>query len=1447
MTAASFKIRVTRRALIAVMLLLCGVLVAQDNPPPAPPAKATFVVTAVLGEPDKAANPNVGADAIEIKATVVAKQLKPNQPQAVIHIEGVLKDFYGADVPDGHVAVDITVKNGETKTEARIAKPTPMSGGPFFFTGKWSEKDGDEKGDLSAAFGAVYSRTRIDDFETPKFKVEKDELEYTFSAQYGTGWQGHNGLSVHLPKAADGGKLATKSLQFDAALPGRAVKIGMFFKATGNLQISAVLKDTRKPDAAAWTVEPLNLPPTDWRYIEIPIYGHAVPGEDYRWTLKELVFQGAPGTGFFLDDLDVLTQRDVQVSFAPAGAAIPFGYTGSKIHPNGQMEGINDRRGETHLFGACTQPMDFKVRVAALGKERSVHFSATVHDYNGVELPKLEFDLNAAAGQTAEKTVSITSTEANAGPFYIDGAWSEANSDNKDTFSEVVGQANWRMVLEDFEQYKFPDAGSALENSPAAKHSGEMGLIVRPRPGKPPADPNLCATTIPMGFTLTGRPVKVGLWMKTPAAVQVRMQLRDPGVNHMGGMRYDSWNVGPVDVPAGDWRYVEIPMPDYCAPAAKRKSFPETNGVLDYPLTLENISVIGPLNTEVLVDDIELWSQAQKSDATVLRAYSNKPSGILYRNDRISIVIANAWLWGGPLDVHYNAKLENLFGQQYPLLKDAAASIAPGTAHVDQTPVTNLPLGSYAFTLEARAGGTVIATIPPAKTAENPHPEQSFLVYEPQGKPLPVPELYALLRDRNKLVAELGFQTNTMNFTWHSKDNSPAIENFPGYFYFDWLMPEVKKRKEAGLGIIGTLGLTPQFYDPSAQFIKVYSEWFGNTITMPSRSIYFEEYAHRTIEHFAGQVDTWIVWERPDGNNFATAEEYTDKMLEVAHRAATEANPNAKLISGAITYENIIKYLTDMIEAGGHHYIDGIGILPSPAPLSPEDGNLEAVLSRAQLLRKQEQVKPELWVMNLAWTTGDTDGTVSELNQSLYIPRAWVICQAAGIQHIFVQPDHTQEVAVRNSADLIYPAADGFSIKPAALSTKTVSTLMKDATIIGEVFLNDRWDGLTRSYLFKQPDGKLLLAAWRREGSSVLPFMTKPDAVYDTFGNSVDLGGSPQLTLCPAPQYAIFSNIDATALIKQLERAVITYDDAPESAWKTQFTFHLDVGDSEDEKAANYAVTDARLVGPVDSYYYSEYGRHVVDSGRHFKGQESFVMDVSKFGTADLVLRKRINYSVRNQLVKVYCNDQFVGQWCAPLSDRRFRWRDIEYVVPNSFFAGKNTASFKFVNASDAEATSYYYWGGPLRTKKVFASDLSLLCGTAGPGAPFVLRDKNVIGGAMSFPKKPGPFLKGLGTNSGSKMEESLVVLCLNKQFKTLHGVVGIDNCTNGNGTVQFYVGSLKGKMLYDSKYMTAYDEPKTFDVDVSDQIAVMLWVGDGKDGTDSDVANWADLQLELK
>ena len=212
-----------------------------------------------------------------------------------------------------------------------------------------------------------------------------------------------------------------------------------------------------------------------------------------------------------------------------------------------------------------------------------------------------------------------------------------------------------------------------------------------------------------------------------------------------------------------------------------------------------------------------------------------------------------------------------------------------------------------------------------------------------------------MLADRNRVYAELGFREDIMMIPWHSIDGSPAVEHPQGFFNYAWIDPQVQERRSAGLEVVGRLGLTPVWADPSATFYQNTGFWMGNAYTIPAQPIYWEEYVTRTVRHYAGQINTWVVWDRPDSEGFnATPAEFTEQLLAVARSAAREANPSAKLVSCGMIRDNIAKYLAGLIRSRAGKYIDAVGIIPTTAPLSPEDGYMDVILARAQRMRIRE-------------------------------------------------------------------------------------------------------------------------------------------------------------------------------------------------------------------------------------------------------------------------------------------------------------------------------------------------------------------------------------------------------------------------------------------------------------------------------------------------------------
>lgn len=1153
---------------------------------------------------------------------------------------------------------------------------------------------------------------------------------------------------------------------------------------------------------------------------------------------------------------------EVRLAAGAAYPAVPARFNGIRVEEGGRASVPVQREFRAPVWGHGVAPVAVEFRALSRGEKRTVRFTGKITDYAGAELAPLDIRVDLEPGQEKVTPIEIQPGKSHQPPFYVRGEWGVVGGPEHGRLELRAGLANQRQNLYGFEEVRYLPGESALEQSPEARKAGRLGLkVTLPEAGqpaqaarkpkgnkkeKPPEEGKALVSSVqvPLNLRMPGRAVKLGVQVKADQPVQLTLVLRDPGVEFKQTNAPDLWHVGPLEVAAGDWREIVLPVPDFGPPQAEVVSHGQANGVVDYPLEALHFILQGPPDAEVCIDEVGVWTQASREEALVLRVMSDKPSRLLYTHDTLALAVGYGWLDGLPAEANIRALLEDHAGARITLF-EGRQSIPSGGEWYAELPIRGLKLGPYRLVVEASAGETLRAALP-AST--------EYLVYEPFGKRLEHAELHALLKDRNRLVAELGFKHDQVPVPWHSTDGSPSVEPEQGVWDFGWIEPACARRKESGLEVLGVLGFTAQWAAPGGNYIQRSNAWFGDTLALPARKIYWEEYVFRTLRRFQDSVDTWIVWDHPEELNGekakATPLEYTEQLLEVAREAADRAHPGVKLVSGAVSRTQIEPYLLGLAEAGAPRLLDGIGISPTTAPLAPEDGYLDVTLARAQRIRAQERIAPELWVLGLDWATGDQPGQVGELDQARIVPRAYVLCRAQGIDKILIKPDGTDARPRRDSADLIYPDGALHGLKPAALSVRAVRAALESAKLVREIFLNDRWEGLARAFLFKASDGSSILVAWRCEGRSLLLLPAAPDRAQDAFGNALELAASEGRTALPlneAPVFAYFKAQPPEELARKLEDSPVRFEDAAESAWKQQVVFHLDVGNEAEERAANYSATDARLVGPLDSHYHSEYGTRVVDSGRHFKGEERFTIETAPFGDADILLRKRINYSVPDQLVKVYCNGQFVGQWMAYKRDRRYRWREIAFVIPQRFFAGQSKAELKFTAFGESEATSYAYWASPLKARTVYISDLPLLVGTSGYG-PSVKRDKNVLGGPLRFFKDGAGTVsaKGLGTNAAATIGQSLVVLPLNKQYKRLKARVGIDAATNGRGSARFRVHD-GIKLIWESKELNYYSDPVEIDLDVSDAILVMLWVDDAGDGESHDVANWSDLKLERK
>jgi hypothetical protein len=113
----------------------------------------------------------------------------------------------------------------------------------------------------------------------------------------------------------------------------------------------------------------------------------------------------------------------------------------------------------------------------------------------------------------------------------------------------------------------------------------------------------------------------------------------------------------------------------------------------------------------------------------------------------------------------------------------------------------------------------------------------------------------------------------------------------------------------------------------------------------------------------------------------------------------------------------------------------------------------------------------------------------------------------------------------------------------------------------------------------------------------------------------------------------------------------------------------------------------------------------------------------------------------------------------------------------------------------------------------------------AGDGTPIKIRGQT--------------FDKGLGTAA-----PSAVIYRLGGKCSKFTATVGVDDSTNGMGTVRFQVLA-DGQMLFDSMNLTGTSPAMAVDVDLAGKRRLKLLVTNADDGSAQDRASWGDAKVE--
>lgn len=239
------------------------------------------------------------------------------------------------------------------------------------------------------------------------------------------------------------------------------------------------------------------------------------------------------------------------------------------------------------------------------------------------------------------------------------------------------------------------------------------------------------------------------------------------------------------------------------------------------------------------------------------------------------------------------------------------------------------------------------------------------------------------IKKNYEMVREMGASYVVEFFPW------AYIENQKGQYDWQHADEMVDHARAQGLTVIARMGFVPPWARPAGTSVNYLDE---------NNYADFGDFVAAFADHFKGRVDHLIIWNEPNvsfewGQRPVNPAEYT-KLLEVAHARAQEANPDVKILAGALAPNlappgstdamNDLEYLDKMYQAGAQDYFDILAAhsygwkSPAAEPPLPDRVNFRRTeLLRDVMLKYNDGAKPVMlteggWNDHPRWTKAVT-------------------------------------------------------------------------------------------------------------------------------------------------------------------------------------------------------------------------------------------------------------------------------------------------------------------------------------------------------------------------------------------------------------------------------------------------------------------------------------------
>lgn len=323
----------------------------------------------------------------------------------------------------------------------------------------------------------------------------------------------------------------------------------------------------------------------------------------------------------------------------------------------------------------------------------------------------------------------------------------------------------------------------------------------------------------------------------------------------------------------------------------------------------------------------------------------------------------------------------------------------------------------------------------------------------------------------------------------------------------------------------------------------------------------YANYCKFIASHFKNKVTHFEIWNEYNINVVCGRGAPEDgasykKLLEAAYKAIKEVYPGEEdkvTIVGCALGETDLKFVKDLLDAGGYDFMDAISFHPYTYPFSPESGGLYDNILQLDNLVKQYGAHKPIWITEIGWPTNLNERGSSEYYAAVYGVKAYVLSTINNmVEKIFSYDLQDDGTDVNNTEDNfgMIKTWSGVTV-PGAAKKGYVAYSAMTSKLLGLKYsgsYNDL-DQSIKIYRFTPEDSsttaldKLVLWTTGAEKTVALNLGCASVEVSDMYGNiktvyAVD--GKVNVSLSEAPVYiegAMGDSVTLEASALQLEQS----------------------------------------------------------------------------------------------------------------------------------------------------------------------------------------------------------------------------------------------------------------------------------------------------------------------